>query len=116
MTWPLARTTGVARRTMGQSFAMASQSALVREARPPAPVLTPLLEMAPGRIFSVSAPMEAMVFLIWSVDPWPISTMAITAAMPMMMPRMVRAARMGLRTRALMQVLRRGRNFIRRPC
>ena len=56
------------------------------------------------------------VFLIWSVDPWPISTMAITAAMPMMMPRMVRAARMGLRTRALIQVLRRGRNFIRRPC
>ena len=39
-----------------------------------------------------------------------------TAAMPMMMPRMVSAARMGLRTRALMQVLRRGRNFIRRLC
>src|SRR5262245_37645965 len=45
------------------------------------------------------APMLAMVCLTAVEDPWPISIMAITAATPMMIPRVVRAERRTFRRR-----------------
>ncbi len=56
--------------------------------------MTPAMFMAPGRITTVLAPMLAMVRRMASLAPLPISIMVITAATPMIMPRVVKAARM----------------------
>ena len=44
--------------------------------------------------------MLAIVCWITALDPWPISTITITAATPIMIPSVVRIARMMLRRRA----------------
>jgi hypothetical protein len=48
--------------------------------------------------------MVAMVFWMVAEDPAPISIMAMTAATPMTMPRVVSMARRGLRSSALRAV------------
>ena len=75
----------------------------------PAPKLTPPLEAVPGMISRLFAPMLAMVCWMAVEEPRPISIMAITAATPMMIPRVVRAARRTLRRspfRAVCSMLR----------
>ena len=67
----------------------------------PAPKLMPPLAAWPGRTSSVLAPMLSIVFWMAVEEPWPISTMVITAAMPMTMPSVVSAARMMLRRQGL---------------
>ncbi len=70
----------------------------------PAPKFTPPLEAAPGKINRLFAPMLEMVFWMAADEPLPISIIAMTAAMPMMIPSVVRIARMTLRLRALVAV------------
>ena len=71
----------------------------------PAPKDTPPLDAVPGRIMRLFAPMLAMVCWMAVDDPRPISIMAMTAATPMMMPSVVRAARMTFRRRPMRAVL-----------
>ncbi len=85
--------------TAGHSLRMASPSWGVRVMTLPAPKLTPPLEAVPGRTSRLLAPMLAMVCWMAVEEPCPISIMAMTAATPMMMPRVVRAARRTLRRR-----------------
>ena len=66
----------------------------------PAPKLTPPLAAVPGMMSKLVAPMLAIVFLIALEDPLPISIIAMTAAIPMTMPRMVRAERVMFRRSA----------------
>ena len=61
------------------------------------PELTPLLVIVPGQTRIVFTPMLAMFFASVSRAPLPISISAITAAMPMTMPSVVRKVRVGLR-------------------
>src|SRR5262245_1017760 len=96
------RTMGDAARTDGQARRMASQSSAVRVRLLPAPKLTPPLAAVPGKISRLLAPMLAMVLAIEDDEPLPISIIAMTAAMPMTMPRMVSAERVMLRRRARM--------------
>ena len=93
-------TLGAAIRTALHSRAMASQSAGVSVMRPPLPELAPALTASLGSTCTTLAPMAAMVRWRASEEPWPISTMVMTAAMPMVMPRQVRMERMALRRRA----------------
>ena len=65
----------------------------------PAPKLTPPLEAVPGKINRLLAPILAMVAWMALDEPLPISIMAMTAATPMTMPSVVKAARMTLRLR-----------------
>ncbi len=65
----------------------------------PDPKLTPPLDAVPGKTARLLAPMLAMVFWIALDEPLPISIMAMTAATPMIMPSVVRAARRTLRRR-----------------
>ena len=85
--------------TAGDSFGIASASWGVSVMTLPPPKLTPPLEAVPGRIIRLLAPMLAMVAWMALEEPWPISIMAMTAATPMTMPSVVRAARMTLRRR-----------------
>ena len=78
---------------------MASASWGVRVMTLPAPKLTPPLAAVPGKTRRLLAPMLAMVAWMALDEPLPISIMAMTAATPMTMPRVVRAARMMLRRR-----------------
>ena len=66
----------------------------------PAPMLTPLLVVAPGMIINMFAPMLAIFFCRIAFDPWPISVMAMTAATAMMTPKADRADRNLLRRSA----------------
>ena len=66
----------------------------------PLPKLTPPLDAVPGCTNKLFAPILAIVLRIAVDDPWPISIMAITAAMPMMIPRHVKTERMTFRLRA----------------
>src|SRR3954451_23021431 len=106
------RTRGEAARTAGHSRLMASASWAVRVRLEPMPKLMPPLAAVPGKTSRLLAPMLAMVFWIALEDPWAISIMAMTAAMPMMMPRVVRAARVLLRVRAMRLVRAVRRNLM----
>ena len=55
----------------------------------PAPIPMPLEELAPGSTCSTFAPREAIRLRMAIALPSPISIMAMTAAMPMTMPRQV---------------------------
>ena len=66
----------------------------------PEPKLTPPLAAVPGWMRRLLAPMLAIDFWMAFDEPLPISIMAITAPTPMTMPRVVNAARMGLRRSA----------------
>ncbi|MCG3163444.1 MAG: hypothetical protein JMDDDDMK_04871 [Acidobacteria bacterium] len=88
--------------TVGHSRLMASTSSTVK-------VLT-LVELVPLRtppkfielekIVSILVPMLEICCWIEACAPWPMLTMAITAATPMTMPSMVRAERILLRASA----------------
>ena len=93
---------------------MASQSSGVRVMTLPPPKLMPPLAAAPGMTMRLLAPMLAMVFWMTAEAPLPISIMAMTAATPMMMPSVVRPARMGLRRRARRAVFMVRRVFMSR--
>ena len=66
----------------------------------PAPKVTPPLDAVPGRTSRLLAPVLAIVFAIAAEEPFPISIIAITAAIPITMPRIVRAERVTLRRSA----------------
>jgi hypothetical protein len=72
----------------------------------PAPKVTPPLEAVPGMTSTTLAPMVEIDFWIADEEPAPISIMAITAPTPMMMPRVVNIARIGLRRNALIALRR----------
>ena len=95
-----ARTTGATALTPGHSRRTASASWGVRVMTLPLPKLMPALDAVPGWTSRLLAPMLAMVCWMAVEDPLPISIMAMTAATPMMMPRVVNTERMTLRRRA----------------
>src|SRR5262249_46264278 len=66
----------------------------------PVPLRTPPTFCAPALTKSRLVPMLSICACTEADAPWPILTIAITAETPMMMPSMVRAARILLRTRA----------------
>jgi hypothetical protein len=63
----------------------------------PMPKLTPPELAVPGMISRLLAPMLRIVCCTAALAPWPISTMAMTAATPMTMPSVVSAERMTFR-------------------
>src|SRR5690349_13661448 len=79
---------------------MASASSGVRVTLPPVPELIPLTTDSSGSIWMTFAPRLAMVCSTEEEEPRPISIIAITAATPMTIPRMVRVDRMIFRRRA----------------
>ena len=70
----------------------------------PAPMLTPLVVVAPGRIIIMFAPMLAIFVCKMALEPWPISVMAMTAATAMMTPRADSVDRILLRPSATIAV------------
>jgi hypothetical protein len=67
----------------------------------PDPKVTPPLEAAPGLKSRTLAPMVEMDFWIADEEPAPISIIAITAPTPIMIPRAVNMARIGVRRNAV---------------
>src|SRR5450759_5692631 len=100
MTCARQSTLGATPLTALHSARTASASAGVSVTRPPPPELTPPTTVSFGSICMTLAPRLAMVCSIEYEDPRPISIMAMTAAMPMMMPRQVRTDRMTFRRKA----------------
>ena len=104
-TWmPPCERTGVTAFTAGQSRRMASTSSVVSVTEVPDPALTPPELMATGVTISTSEPMFAILAAICSEAPAPISIIAMTDAMPMTMPSIVRMERRMLRRRAFSAV------------
>ena len=66
----------------------------------PLPELTPALTASLGSIWMTLAPKPSIVRRTAAAEPRPISTIAITAAMPMMMPSAVSAERITLHRKA----------------
>ncbi len=79
---------------------MAWASPGVRVLLLPVPWLTPLFMTLPACTTTVLAPMLASTSLMEADEPLPISTMAMRAAMPMMMPSVVSTERRMFRRRA----------------
>jgi hypothetical protein len=79
---------------------MASASMGVTVDRPPVPELTPPTTICAGSIWMTLAPRLAMVCSMEWEEPRPISIIAMTAAMPMMMPKQVSTERMMFRRNA----------------
>ncbi len=98
----LAFTVGVTIETLGTSRLIASRSSTVSVLVPvsPVPLRTPPTFCAPALTKSRLVPMLSICACTEADAPWPMLTIAITAETPMMMPSMVRAARILLRTRA----------------
>src|SRR5262245_6422595 len=106
-TWVRARTIGATLTMAGwHSRAMAAASCGVRVLTEPLPNDTPPDDAVPGCTSRLLAPIDWMVLATAFFDPWPMPTMAMTAATPMMMPSVVRAERMTLRLRAFRAVFR----------
>ena len=105
----LPTTTGATSATWGQSRRIASASSGTSEIAAPEPMLTPAVRRPPGRTSAELAPIFSMDLRIDVLEPLPISIIVITAAMPITMPSVVSAARVGLRRsafRATMTVLK----------
>src|SRR6185295_15421185 len=98
----LAFTDGVTIETLGTSRLIASRSSTVSVFVPvsPVPLRTPPTFCAPALTKSRLVPMLSICACTEAEAPWPILTIAITAETPMMMPSIVKAARILLRTRA----------------
>ena len=79
---------------------MASASAGVRELLVPLPLLIPPTLRLLGIINTELAPIFSMLCLIDNAEPLPISIIAITAAIPITIPKVVNKARVGLRRNA----------------
>src|SRR5688572_3552496 len=88
--------------TLGTSRLIASRSSTVNVFVPvsPVPLRTPPTFCAPALTKSRLVPMLEICACTEACAPWPMLTMAITADTPMMMPSMVSAARILLRTSA----------------
>src|SRR5689334_17685170 len=95
-------TAGVTIETLGTSRLIASRSSTVKVFVPlsPVPLRTPPTFCAPALTNSRLVPMLSICACTVACAPWPILTMATTADTPMMMPSMVSAARILLRTNA----------------
>jgi hypothetical protein len=85
---------------------MASASSGVSVMTLPLPKLTPPLDAVPGWTRRLLAPMLLMVCWTAVEEPWPMFSMAMTAATPMMMPRAVSDDRITLRRSARRAVIR----------
>ena len=83
--------------TVGQSFFIAWVSATVSVAQEPDPLFMPLLVTGPGHTRIVFTPISEKLFSSATCAPLPISITAITAAMPMTMPRVVKNVLVGFR-------------------
>ena len=97
MICPLTEICGEIAVTFGHSFMMARVSATVSVAQDPEPLFMPLLVTGPGHTRIVLTPISEKLFSSDTCAPAPISMTAITAAMPMIIPRVVRNVRVGLR-------------------
>jgi hypothetical protein len=93
---------GVTIETLGTSRRIASRSATVSVFVPlsPVPLRTPPTFCAPALTNSRLVPMPSICAWTEACAPCPMLTIAITAETPMMIPSMVRDARILLRTRA----------------
>jgi hypothetical protein len=92
---------GVTIETLGTSRLIASRSSTVSVLVPvsPVPLRTPPTFCAPALTKSRLVPMLSICACTEADAPWPMLTIAITAETPMMMPSMVSAARILLRTK-----------------
>src|SRR5215216_1023578 len=95
-------TFGVTIETLGTSRLIASRSSTVSVLVPvsPVPLRTPPTFCAPALTKSRLVPILSICACTEADAPWPMLTIAITAETPMMMPSIVRAARILLRIRA----------------
>jgi hypothetical protein len=94
---------------------MAFTSSRVRVGWEPMPAWMPPLVVEPGRMMSRLEPMVAIWSEICLVAPLPTATMTMTAAMPIMMPSMVRNERMRFTRRARAAIFRGRKRSMLRP-
>ncbi len=99
--WPRVRTTGVTAATEGTSFEMARPSSGLSVVVLPAPKEKPPDDAAPGKTIIRLRPIELICFSTMLDAPWPMATIAMTEAMPMTMPSIVRKVRTLLRPSCL---------------
>jgi hypothetical protein len=115
-TWVRARTTGATAAAAGTSRSIASASSGVNVGELPPPKLTPPLAACPGMTKRLFAPRLWILSATARFDPWPISTIAITAATPITIPSVVRADRKTFRRKARKASdTEPGRNLMARP-
>ena len=100
MTCARQSTPGAAQRTDWHSRRMASQSWGVSVKQVPAPACTPLEELDPGSTWTKLTPSVAIVCRTALEVPRPTSITAMTAAMPMTIPRQVNTERIKWRRNA----------------
>src|SRR3989454_5958369 len=94
------RSCGAAWRTEGTSDWIAFRSSQVRVGSDPNPPKTPRCELDPGRTIRRLVPIDEKACSTRAFAPSPITTMAMKAPTPMMIPSAVRNDRMVLRPRA----------------
>ena len=75
------------------SFSIACASSRVRFCVAPLPVAAPCCEMEPGMIMSRFDPSEAICAATFACAPWPMATVATTAATAMTIPSAARNER-----------------------
>ena len=100
-TWASVRTPGATASTAGHSRLIASASSGLSVVMLPMPPRAPLAVIVPGITVRVLAPSERICACTAARAPWPIASVAITAATPITMPSTVSAARRRLRVSAL---------------
>ena len=76
------------------------------------PCWTPPILMVPGMTKSILEPMLAIWSWMLFFDPWPIASIVITDATPIIIPSIVRNERILLRFNALIATFKRFRGFI----
>ena len=74
--------------------------------------LTPPLRSPPGWIIIILDPISLICAWMLRLDPWPMASIVITAATPIMMPSIVRNPRNLLLLRAFTAILKRLPIFI----
>ena len=98
-TCPWVCTRGATHLTVDTVRAIALTSSSVSEADVPAPPRAPDCWVDPGWTTSMLAPIEAICSDTRALAPRPIATMVMNAPTPMMIPSVVRSARMRWRTK-----------------
>src|SRR5258707_15365351 len=93
MIWALPETTGLTPLRPAMFWLMASASLAFSVVALPAPERAPPWELLPDWIVKRLVPRPASWLLTEALAPSPRATMAMTAATPMMMPRVVRRLR-----------------------
>src|SRR5882724_3782764 len=109
------RSCGAAWRTDGTSVWIAFRSSQVKVGCDPNPPNTPLCDDDPGRTIRRFVPIDENASSTRAFAPSPITTMAMKAATPMMMPSAVRNERMVLRPRARKATRRTAQGLMGRP-